>query len=305
MYYTDPMGNQYDRGSKDYYEKERRTSTLNVVICVVFLLMLICVVIGMCILEQPQKEIITGIVCTVIFAVITGLIIRYHLKKFVLPKINDSEEDPAKESMYKRKDGEDMFDVLDRYRKKAFLNMILIMASLAVLIGAVLWLSPQTAVLGITIPRQVMAVFYVFIFFGIGAIADKATIKYKSSGDLKKELYVKGFDPDKVNLDFMRGSTHSLPGGFMVIGQDYYVVYNRDIVHVCPIRDVMDVSGVSNVEESKADNYSNNQWHVVHVHEKDQTYSISVSNKISIDTVLDEFRKKGIETSYKIMENDR
>lgn len=298
------MDRKSDRRSLDYNARERRTSTFNIVICVLFLVILIGVDIGMVLLEQPQKEIVLGIICTVIFAVITGLIIRYHVKRFVLPNINDSEADPAKKAMYSRKDGEDMFEVLERSRKRVIRNMILIMAVLAVLIALVLWLSPSMTVFRITIPGPVMAVLYVLMFIGIGLIAYKESRKYKSADDLRKELYIKGFDPDKVNRDFMRGSTHRLPGGFLVIGQDYYVVYIKDLVHVCAVRDVLAVNGVSSVDNIKNIEGSGYRWHLVHVHEKDQSFSFSCSNKLSIDTIVDEFRKKGIETSYKILEKE-
>ena len=100
-----------DGQPKDYYARERRTSIFNCVTLVFFTLILIGVDVGMFILGTSAKEKVIGIICTAVMAVVTGWVISYHRRKFVLPKINDTETDPRKTAMFSPKDGEDIFDV--------------------------------------------------------------------------------------------------------------------------------------------------------------------------------------------------
>ena len=290
---------------RDYEARDRSAWRFNMVIFIVFLLILIGVDAGMIILEAPAKEIALGIVCTLIWAVLTGLVIAHYVKKYVSPRINDTETDQRKAAMYSRKDGEDMFDVCERYRKRFRTNSILIMVVLAILVAVVIYLNPSTSVLGITIPPSVMAVFYILMLVFIGGIAVRANRNYRSADELRKELYIHGFDPDKVNRDFMHGSTHRLPSGLLVIGQDYYVVYSKNEVHVCAINDIKEVKGVTNTEEAKAGKLSGYRWHIVHVIEQKGLYSFGCSNDLSIETIVDEFRKKGLVTSYNILKEDK
>ena len=298
----------YDREGqpRDFEARERRTWLFNMVICIAFLLILIGVDIGVIILGGPVKEIALGIVLTLVIAVITGLITAHYFKKYVIPKINDTETDPRKTAMYSRKDGEDMFDVCERYRQRFRRNSILIMASLTVLTVVVIFLNPETSVLGFTIPPFLMVVFYILMLAFIGVLTLRANENFRSADDLRKELYIQGFDPDRVNKDFMHGSTHRLPSGLLVIGQDYYVVYSKDEVHVCAINDIMEIRGVTNTEEPKSGKASAGyRWHIVHVVEKKGLYSFSCSNDLSIETIVDEFRKKGLVTSYSILKEDK
>ena len=288
----------YDREGqpRDFEARERRTWLFNMVICIAFLLILIGVDIGVIILGGPVKEILLGIVLTLVIAVITGLITAH----------NDTETDPRKTAMYSRKDGEDMFDVCERYRQRFRRNSILIMASLTVLTVVVIFLNPETSVLGFTIPPFLMVVFYILMLAFIGVLTLRANENFRSADDLRKELYIQGFDPDRVNKDFMHGSTHRLPSGLLVIGQDYYVVYSKDEVHVCAINDIMEIRGVTNTEEPKSGKVSSAyRWHIVHVVEKKGLYSFSCSNDLSIETIVDEFRKKGLVTSYSILKEDK
>lgn len=298
----------YDREGqpRDFEARERRTWLFNMMICIAFLLILIGVDIGVIILGGPVKEIALGIVLTLVIGVITGLITAHYFKKYVIPKINDTETDPRKTAMYTRKDGEDMFDVCERYRLRFRRNSILIMASLTVLTVVVIFLNPETSVLGFTIPPFLMVVFYILMLAFIGVLTLRANENFRSADDLRKELYIQGFDPDKVNKDFMHGSTHRLPSGLLVIGQDYYVVYSKDEVHACAINDIMEIRGVTNTEEPKSGKVSSAyRWHIVHVVEKKGLYSFSCSNDLSIETIVDEFRKKGLVTSYNILKEDK
>ena len=298
----------YDREGqpRDFEARERRTWLFNMVICIAFLLILIGVDIGVIILGGPVKEIALGIVLTLVIGVITGLITAHYFKKYVIPKINDTETDPRKTAMYTRKDGEDMFEVCERYRLRFRRNSILIMASLTVITVVVIFLNPETSVLGFTIPPFLMVVFYILMLAFIGVLTLRANENFRSADDLRKELYIQGFDPDKVNKDFMHGSTHRLPSGLLVIGQDYYVVYSKDEVHACAINDIMEIRGVTNTEEPKSGKVSSAyRWHIVHVVEKKGLYSFSCSNDLSIETIVDEFRKKGLVTSYNILKEDK
>ena len=92
----------YDREGqpRDFEARERRTWLFNMVICIAFLLILIGVDIGVIILGGPVKEIALGIVLTLVIGVITGLITAHYFKKYVIPKINDTETDPRKTAMY-------------------------------------------------------------------------------------------------------------------------------------------------------------------------------------------------------------
>lgn len=279
---------------KDYEARERRTMQFNIGICVAFLVILIGVDIGVILLGGPVKEIVLGIIFTLIIGAATGLLIAYYNKRFVSPNINDTDVDQKKAAMYSRKDGEDMFAVCERYRLRFRRNSVILIAFIAVLVIAVICLNPSTSYLGMTVPPFVMAAFYIMLLVVIAGVAIKANQKYKSADDLRKELYINGFDPDKVNRDFMHGSTHRLPSGFLVIGQDYYVVYKRDEVHVCAINDITEVKGVTNIKDPNADN----RWHIVHITEKNGLYSFGCSNDLSIETIVDEFRKKGLITSY-------
>ena len=291
---------------RDFEARERRTWLFNMLICLAFLLILIGVVVGLIILGGPVKEIALGIVCTLIIGIITGLITAYYFKRYISPKINDTETDPRKTAMYSRKDGEDMFSVCERYRLRYRRNSILIMAALTVLTVVVIILNPETSVLGFTIPPFLMVVFYILLLVFIGGLTIRANENFRSADDLRRELFVQGFDPDKVNKDFMHGSTHRLPSGFLVIGQDYYVVYSKDEVHVCAINDIMEIKGVTNTEEPKAGKASSGyRWHILHVVERKGLYSFGCSNDLSIETIVDEFRKKGLVTSYKILKEDK
>ena len=279
---------------KDYEARERRTMQFIIGMCVAFLVILIGVDIGVILLGGPVKEIVLGIIFTLIIGAATGLLIAYYNKRFVSPNINDTDVDQKKAAMYSRKDGEDMFAVCERYRLRFRRNSVILIAFIAVLVIAVICLNPSTSYLGMTVPPFVMAAFYIILLVVIAGVAIKANQKYKSADDLRKELYINGFDPDKVNRDFMHGSTHRLPSGFLVIGQDYYVVYKRDEVHVCAINDITEVKGVTNIKDPNADN----RWHIVHITEKNGLYSFGCSNDLSIETIVDEFRKKGLITSY-------
>lgn len=279
---------------KDYEARERRTMRFNIGICVAFLVILIGVDIGIILLGGPVKEIVLGIIFTLIIGAATGLLIAYYNKRFVSPNINDTDVDQKKAAMYSRKDGEDMFAVCERYRLRFRRNSVILIAFIAVLVIAVICLNPSTSYLGMTVPPFVMAAFYIILLVVIAGVAIKANQKYRSADDLRKEIYINGFDPDKVNRDFMHGSTHRLPSGFLVIGQDYYVVYKRDEVHVCAINDITEVKGVTNIKDPNADN----RWHIVHITEKNGLYSFGCSNDLSIETIVDEFRKKGLITSY-------
>ena len=238
-------------------------------------------------------------------AVVTGLVISYHRRKFVLPKINDTENDPRKTAMFSPKDGEDVFAVCDRFKNRHLRISMLIMASLTVLVVIVICLGPSSSVLGYNVPTAVMIAFYVVMLLFFAVLTIKTNSQFKSSEDLRNELLIKGLDPYKVNLDFMHGSVHSLVKGFLVIGQDCYVVYTQDQVHACAISDVQEVRGVSNVEEDRADNLYNNQWHAVHIVEPDGLHTFNCNSDLAIETIVDEFRKKGIKSDYRIRENDK
>ena len=294
-----------DGQPKDYYARERRTSVFNCVFLVVFTLILIGVDVGMFILGTTTREMVIGIICTAVMAVVTGFVIAYHRRKFVLPKINDTETDPRKTAMFSPKDGEDVFDVCDRFKNRHLKLSMLIMASLTILVVIVICLGPSASVLGYNVPTAVMIVFYIVMLIFFAALTIKTNSQFKSSEDLRNELLIKGLDPYKVNLDFMHGSVHSLVKGFLVIGQDCYVVYTQDKVHACAINDVQEVRGVSNVEESKADNLYNNQWHAVHIVEPDGLHTFNCNSDLAIETIVDEFRKKGIKSDYRIRENDK
>jgi len=290
---------------RDYEEKDRRAWRFNMVIFIIFLLFLIGVDIFMILIRKPVKEITLGIICTLLCAVITGILIAHYTKKYISPKYGDTDTDQRKTAMYSRKDGEDMFDVCERKRKNFRLNSILIMAVLTVLVAFVIYLDPPMSFMGITIPSFVMAIFYILMLVFIGGVAVRANMKFKTADDLRRDLYIQGFDPYKVNKDFMHGSTHKLPTGFMVIGIDYYVVFSKDVVHVCAIDDILEVKGVTNTEEPKSGKLSGYRWHIVHVIEKKGLYSFSCSNDLSIETIVDEFRKRGLETSYNILKEDK
>ena len=290
-----------DGQPKEYYARERRTSFFNCVCLTAFMVILTGVDIGMFILGTDTKEIVSGIICTAVMAVITGLVISYHRRKFVLPKINDTETDPRKTEMYSPKDGEDIFDVCDRFKNRHLKNSILIMAVLTVLVIIVIFLGPSASVLGFNVPTAVMIVFYIAMLLFFAVLTIKTNSQFKSSEDLRNELLIKGLDPYRVNLDFMHGSVHSLVKGFLVIGQDCYVVFSQDKVHACAISDVQEVRGVSNVEESKADNLSNNQWHAVHITEPDGLHTFNCNSSLAAETIADEFRKKGIRSDYRIL----
>lgn len=294
-----------DRQPKDYFAGERRTSVLNIVILTVFTLILIGVDVFMFIFGAPRKEIVLGLVCTFIIAVCTGLVIRYHWIKFAAPAINDTETDPRKAAMYSPKEGEDIFDVCDRFKKRHFRNSAAIMAALTVLVVIVIALGPSTTVLGYDIPPVVMTVFYILMLVFFAGLFINMNKKFKSSEDLRNELLIKGLDPYRVNLDFMHGSAHRLVKGFMVIGQDSYVVFSQDQVHACAIKDVQEVRGVSNVDAAKADQMYNNQWHAVFIFEPDGMHDFNCSSDLAAETIVDEFRKKGIKTGYKIKEDDK
>ena len=290
-----------DGQPKDYFARERRTSFFNCVCLTAFTMILTGVDIGMFILGTDTKEIVSGIICTAVMAVITGLVISYHRRKFVLPKINDTETDPRKTEMYSPKDGEDIFDVCDRFKNRHLKNSILIIAVLTVLVIIVIFLGPSASVLGFNVPTAVMIVFYIAMLLFFAVLTIKTNSQFKSSEDLRNELLIKGLDPYSVNLDFMHGSVHSLVKGFLVIGQDCYVVFSQDKVHACAISDVREVRGVSNVEESKADNLSNNQWYAVHITEPDGLHTFNCNSVLAAETIVDGFRKKGIRSDYRIL----
>ena len=85
--------NDRDGQPKDYEARERRTMRFNIGICVAFLVILIGVDIGVIFLGGPVKEIVLGIVFTLIIGAVTGLLIVYYIKKFVSPNISDTDVD--------------------------------------------------------------------------------------------------------------------------------------------------------------------------------------------------------------------
>ena len=279
-------------------QKNKRKAYLTMTLWIAVIVLDAAAVTVLAILGKLQAEVlVAAIVISAFIAIIVvfALIRTYkdHIKHSLRDeKTGDSTYELRVEKMKRRRKGRDMFEVCDNFRRQYFTMMY-------VIIGIFSLLLPFAFILKLNEYEHFHIPFWwafvaAAVIMVISVIAGrKSDFVFYTSMNLKFEIKKNGYDPFYVNTDFMMATYHDLIKGFMAIGQSYYVIFSQKFVRV------------REMKEYKL-NAQTMTRHFVNVIEKDNAKThIACADELAAVLMLDEFRKKGIETEVLPVERAR
>lgn len=239
--------------------------------------------------EQILYAAIAGFLMLLCLAVAILFIYSYY-KKHVNPPEDKTDEDIKRESaIHEKLPGNDMYDVIRRYRKRNYRNRVVGVGFACVLIIAICILKMSEE---FDIDWRIGAAVGVLVVVVSFVIAGKKEFSYSGELDFKKAVAKSGADPVRLNADFMIGAHFMLPDGMVVLGRDYLVIFAKNLAEVA---DVNEISKISKDCFSSSVNGTKITTHRVKVFMKNGGwFRFSLKDKKEIDLLLNEFRLHGI-----------
>ena len=194
--------------------------------------------------------------------------------------------------MYNKRGGRDMYEICDGYRKRMRNNGLIIIAVCAFILPALMLLGAWQS--GLDIPAWVAVVMGLGILIISVVLSWKTDFGFKTVEDLKKAVADSGFDPVRVNEDFMSASYHDLFKGLLAIGLNYYVIHCDNLSCIGDIKSIKSVEAVSKIGPSKAEQENKITRHYVIIHENNIVYTLVCKDRMALELIASEFSKDGV-----------
>lgn len=178
-------------------------------------------------------------ICLVCIVEIYG--IRQYYEKYIKPErtgqpVRLSRVEKRRKSLYQPFKENDMYAFCKAYQKDHTKGRIILSIILSVLFVGAMLIKYSSVSLWISVPITGVSAFGIFIF----CLRDA---RFDSINRLRRAVEQSGYDPQTIEDDFKLGSKHSLPEGFLHIGQDFIVLFDKTNCCVCPIHEIVCVCG--------------------------------------------------------------
>lgn len=202
----------------------------------------------------PQEKIMYGAISAVLslLCIVTALMFIYiYYQQNIKPnKYSDdpkSDYDIKRESdIHKRLPGNDMYDVIRRYRRKNHTTRVIAISFCCVLV-VFLFLAKMSGEMHIDY-RISIGVSIVVIILAFG-ISGRQEFSYSREIDFKNAIARSGADPVRLNADFMIGSHFYLKDGLVVLGRDYMVIFAKALCEVIEVDRIAHVTKESVMQQ--------------------------------------------------------
>lgn len=252
--------------------------------------------------KREMIMIITGVVLILFAGVVEVYGILKYYEKYIKPQRESkpliiSQEERRKKDIYGRVKAKDMYGVCNVFLRDYYLSRFLIAGFVCVMLMLVYQLQFDTSLLPYWAPLLIATVFALSLGFFIVV----RLLKHKSVDELNSVVEKSGFDPMKVNDDFMLGTYHYLLKGLLTIGQSYYVIFDESRCYVGSVSDIKMVTG-SIVKEGdtrvngvavKIDRF------ILKIYRNNATtISLMCMDYIALKYMIIEFSKLGIDTDF-------
>ena len=278
-------------------ENERRESFKGVIYAIILIL-----IVGVSDAFLFYREgITTGTIANLIGSLLVLALALYilirHYRRYTIPSRTGEEPqsrlDDEKKKTYSRPRGKDMFEICDSYRIRNRNNMLIAIAIMAILLPVIMIIGAQQN--DINMPVWTAVLLGLAILAVSVIIAGKTDMKYKSVLELKFEIKKKGYDPMRVNNDFMMASYHDLFRGLLAIGQSYYVIHCQTLCHVDEINNIKNVEAYTQYLKDKNGKETDLIRHFVRISMNDGSYlTLVVANRHSAALIIYDFNKFGL-----------
>lgn len=147
---------------------------------------------------------------------------------------------------HKRLPGKDIFDALEKYRKKYILNRIVLISFGLLLVLLLVIMKFAESRIALWIALIVWVGIIVIAYF----IGGKKDFEFKSMLEMKRIAAEKNIDILRLNMDFMMATNHILFDGIAVLGMDYLVIYAKDYCDIVNIKDIIDAEYFCDVQKT-------------------------------------------------------
>jgi len=252
---------------------------------------------------KGMSDLVPYLVVTGFFVLIELFVIYRFYKDCVKPKITlensgDSSMELRVAETKKRKNGKDMYEIVDAYRLGNLLLSVVLVFVVTLLLSAGVIAKINGYDYGPHIPF-----YWVFIdaliFSLIGVVLTYKFGKISiTSEDLKRVIEAHGYDEMRVNNDFMMASYHDMLGGLMAIGVSYFVYFSHD---KCYVGEIRNIKAVETFSETKKQSDTDVTRYYVRVYEKDNTSrTFMCFDDTSAELIAREFSALGLSVSEKI-----
>ena len=278
--------------------KEHRESTKGVVYAVILILLVGASNAFLFYSEGVTAGNIVILIGSLLLLALAVYVLIRHYRRYTLPSKTGEEPlsrmDDEKKKTYSRPRGKDMFEICDSYRIRNRNNMLIAIAVMAILLPVMMIVAARQN--DINMPVWISVLLGLAILAVSVIIAGKTDMKYKSVLELKFEIKKKGYDPMRVNNDFMMASYHDLFRGLLAIGQSYYVIHCQTLCHVDEINNIKNVEAYTRYLKDKNGKETDLIRHFVHISMKDGSYqNLVVANRDSAALIIYDFTKLGLD----------
>ncbi len=244
-------------------------------------------------------------VACVILIVFNGVVEAYGIKQYYERYIKPGREskpliltmeERRKKEIYGRVKADDMYGVCRVFLKEYYKSRILLIAFLMAMLMVFIQLQYDNDLLPYWTP--LLAAVLTVIIATIVIVPRER--KFKTSDELRVAVEKSGFDPMRVNDDFMLGTYHYLIKGLLTIGQNYYVIYEQTKCYVGANSEIIKVSGRI-IKEGQTGPYNNSvkiDRYVLKIYTKDVTITLKCLDYIALKYIIKEFSQLGVETDF-------
>lgn len=252
--------------------------------------------------KREMIMIIAGITLILFTCVVEVYGILQYFEKYIKPQkeskpIIISREERRKKDIYGRVKANDMYGVCKIFLREYYVSRFLIIGFVCAMIMVIYQLQFDTSLLPYWAPLLIATVYAL----GLGSIMVYKISNHKSVDELRRVVEKSGFEPMRVNDDFMLGTYHYLLKGLLTIGQSYYVIFDESRCYVGEVSDIkMAIGGIAqegnvrvNGVPAKIDRF------VLKIYRNNATtIELMCMDYIALKYMLIEFSKLGIDTNF-------
>lgn len=189
-------------------------------------------------------------------------------------------------------DGSNMYDICEKYRRKNYEFIAILVAAAGALI-TIVYIGLMTK---FRFPAGIMILIPIAVFLVVlitCLIRQKRKPKIDAIGKSAIDAQI---DPKDVNEDFMNGerafltSGDQYPSGVFCIGEKYYVIFSTRIAHVGKLQDITDISFSSEFVNIP----NRHEWFyktTITIYEKNKSFKIYTADNDSKDTIIIRVKK--------------
>ncbi len=174
-------------------------------------------------------------ICLFIIVLVYG--IWNYYKIYVLPEKTSfparyGRMEKQRKIVWQRLQAKDMYEVCKKYQKEYMITRIVLIIILSIFLFGIFLMELQTdsVPIWIGISASVLLAAY-FCFFSI------LKEMFQSVEEMRSTVNRSGYDPQRVNDDFMPGSKHATHDGLLHIGQAFIVLFGREVCFVFTLND--------------------------------------------------------------------